>query len=129
MAINQTRPDTPLAETPEPRFVQDSIKPRQSWQRMSLEEKGNKKAQLIKEGGIEKFKKYKDSVSEDSSKKANAAFEKNASVRGMTVEQLRQSNKKDSKKSDVGVEGLVGEKNSKSSRKSPCKGGFCTGLN
>ena len=67
------RPDTPLANTPDPRFTvsQDSIKPKQTWQKMSVVEKGNKKAQLIKEGGIEKFKKYKDSVSEDANKRVN----------------------------------------------------------
>ena len=130
MALNR-RPDTPLAATPEPRFkvVNDSIKPKQSWQQMSVVEKGNKKKELIAKGGIERFQEYKDSISKDATDRVNKQFEKNAAVRGMTVEQLRQSNKKDSKKSDVGVEGLVGEKNTKSAIKSPCKGGASTGCN
>ena len=111
----QARLDTPLATTPEPR----------TWQQMSISEKGNKKVQLIKEGGIERFKSYKDSVSKDASDRLNKQFEKNAATRGMTVEQLR----KDNKKANVGIEGLLGEKNTKSTLKSPCKGGASTGCN
>ena len=121
------RRDTPLAPTPEPRFTvsQDSIKPKQTWQKMSVVEKGNKKAQLIKEGGVEKFKKYKDSISKDADERVNKAFEKNAATRRMTVEQLRNDNKKP----NVSLDGLEGESNKKVNLKSPCKGGASTGCN
>lgn len=128
MPINQRRPDTPLATSPEPRFSvsQDSIKPgKKTWQQMSAGEKGAKKTQLMKEGGIERFKSYKDSVSADANKRVNEAFEKNAATRGMTVEQLRQDNKK----ANVGLDGLGGGEDKKSARKSPCKGGTKTSCN
>lgn len=129
MTINR---DTPLSPTPEPRFtaVNDSIKPRQSWQQMSVVEKGNKKKELIAKGGIEVFNKYKDSISKDATNRVNKQFEKNAATRGMTVEQLRKDNKKD----NVSLDGLNDGKSEKSSSKggaakAPCKGGVCTGLN
>lgn len=129
MALNR---DTPLSPTPEARFtaVNDSIKPRQSWQQMSQVEKGAKKKELIGKGGIERFNKYKDSISTDATNRVNKQFEKNAATRGMTVEQLR----KDNKKPNISIEGLNDGKSEKSSSKggpakAPCKGGVCTGLN
>jgi len=101
-----------------------------TWQQMSQGEKGAKKQELIGKGGIERFNKYKDSVSTDATNRVNAAFEKNAAVRGMTVDQLR----KDNKKPNISIEGLNDGKSEKSSSKggpakAPCKGGVCTGLN
>jgi hypothetical protein len=101
-----------------------------TWQQMSQGEKGAKKKELIGKGGIERFNKYKDSVSTDATNRVNAAFEKNAAVRGMTVDQLR----KDNKKPNISIEGLNDGKSEKSSSKggpakAPCKGGVCTGLN
>jgi hypothetical protein len=122
------RDDTPLAPSPEAIFSvsQDSIKPgKKTWQQMSAGEKGAKKTQLMKEGGIERFKTYKDSVSEDANKRVNDAFEKNANTRGMTVEQLRKENKKP----NVGIDGVGSGENKKSARKSPCKGGTKTSCN
>jgi len=99
MAINQKRPDTPLAETPEPRFVQDSIKPK-TWQQMSVVEKGNKKKELIKSGGIERFIKYKDSVSTEATNRRDAEINKAASNKGMTVAEYQRWYKKNEKKPD-----------------------------
>lgn len=123
MAINQTRPDTPLAATPEPRFVQDSTKTR-TWQQMSVAEKGAKKTELIKKGGLERFKQYKDSVSADASDRANKMFEKNAATRGMTVEELRKSNARDARKGPVPQEGLeIGKACKRGATKGSCSTG------
>jgi hypothetical protein len=107
------RPDTPLASTPEP-----------TWQKMTQLEKASKVNELRQKGGNERVRQYKDSVSTDAENRRNAAFEKNAATRGMTVEQLR----KDNKKPDVKVD-YVGPSSSKGGAKSPCKGGICPGLN
>lgn len=123
MAINQTRPDTPLAATPEPRFVQDTIKTK-TWQQMSAAEKGAKKTELVKKGGLERFKQYKDSVSADASNRANAMFEKNAATRGMTVEELRKSNAKDAKRPNAPLEGLeIGKACKRGETKGSCSTG------
>lgn len=124
MAIKR---DTPLSISPEPKFtaIKDSINPRKTWQQMSVAEKGVKKKELVSKGGIGRFNDYKDSVSTDASKRANLAFEKNAATRGMTVDQLR----KDNKRPNLSIDGLAGEKNTKSSLKSPCKGGTLTSCN
>ena len=79
----------------------DTIKTKKTWQQMSQTEKGIKRQELIKSGGMAKFFQYKDSISEDASDRVNKNFEKNAATRGMTVDQLRKSNIKDSKKPDV----------------------------
>lgn len=92
------RPDTPLASTTEP-----------TWQKMTQAEKGAKKQELIKKGGIERFNQYKDSINTDAENRRNATFEKNAATRGMTVEQLR----KDNKKSNVCPDNLSGMGNDK----------------
>ena len=133
MPINQRRPDTPLASSPEARFSvsQDSIKPgKKTWQQMSAVEKGAKKTQLMKEGGIERFKTYKDSISADANKRVNEAFEKNAATRGMTVEELSKQNEKDRRKANRNDGGLNNARHRKSNGpKSPCKGGICPWLN
>lgn len=79
----------------------DTIKTKKTWQQMSQAEKGIKRQELIKSGGMAKFFQYKDSISADASDRVNKNFEKNAATRGMTVDQLRKSNIKDSKKPDV----------------------------
>jgi hypothetical protein len=124
MAIKR---DTPLSMSPEPKFtaLRDSINPRKTWQQMSVMEKGDKKKELVSKGGIGRFNEYKDSISKDAGNRVNKQFEKNAATRGMTVEQLR----KDNKKPSIGIDGLAGEKNTKSSLKSPCKGGTLTSCN
>jgi hypothetical protein len=92
MAIN--RKDIPLAATPTPRVVQDTIKPKKSWAEMTLAEKGAKKKELIASGGAKRFMQYKDSVRVATEKKIEDQFAKNAATRGMSVEQLRSANKK-----------------------------------
>jgi hypothetical protein len=95
------------------------LKQEKTWQEMSVVEKGNKKKELLKEGGMERFQKYKDSISEDATNRVNKQFEKNASTRGMTVEQLRNDNKKP----NVAEEGLnIGKDTKKSACKAAPKG-------
>jgi hypothetical protein len=128
MAINQSRPDTPLAATPEPRFVQDTIKPK-TWQQMSITEKGNKKKELIKSGGMERFIKYKDSISAEATNKREVAFNKAAANAGMSTKEYSKFLEKRSKMPDVGLDGLQGIGNKKNNNPPPCKGGVCTGVN
>lgn len=137
MAINQRRPDTPLAATPEPRFqsVQDTIRPGRSWQEMSAGERGAKKQELVKKGGIERFNQYKDSVSADARGRAAKVFDKAASDAGMSPEKYQKFLDKRGKGPDAGLEGLmIGGSSSKAGKgssapKAPCKGGICSGLN
>lgn len=105
MAINQVRPDTPLADTPQPRFVQDTIKPK-TWQRMTVTEKGAKKAELIEKGGMERFKKYKDSISTDATNRREADVDKAAANKGMTRAEYERWYKKNEKKPNSPIEGL-----------------------
>jgi hypothetical protein len=107
MAINQVRPDTPLADTPEPRFVQDTIK-QKTWQRMTVEEKGAKKAELIKKGGMERFKKYKDSVSTEATNRRESSIDKAAANKGMTRAEYERWYKKNERKPNAPMEGLCG---------------------
>lgn len=123
MAINQTRPDTPLAATPEPRFVQDTIKPK-TWQKMTVAEKGAKKAELIKKGGMERFLQYKDSVSTDATNRREAEINKAASNKGMTRAEYEKWYKKQSKKPDAPLEGL---EISKACKRGETKGSCSTG--
>lgn len=76
------------------RLRQDTIQPKKTWQQMSVVEKGEKKKELVKKGGMERFQQYKDSVSKDATDRVNKQFEKNAATRGLTVEELRSANKK-----------------------------------
>jgi len=76
-----------------------------TWQSMSQPEKASKIAELKQKGGFENVKRYKDSISTDAENRRNAAFQKNADVRGLTVEQLRQANKKDERKPDLTPKG------------------------
>jgi hypothetical protein len=112
--------------------AQDGVTAKKTWQQMSAAEKGAKKQELVKKGGMPRFTQYKDSISKDATKRINSEFEKNASNRGMTVDQLR----REGKRGDVGLDGLMtggngkeGKGKSGSSGKSPCKGGVCTSVN
>jgi len=123
MPINQRRPDTPLATSPEPRFVQDTIKPK-TWQKMTIEEKGNKKKELIKKGGMERFLQYKDSVSTEATNRRDAEINKAASNKGMTVAEYQRWYKKEAKKPDAPVEGLeIGKACKRGESKGSCSTG------
>lgn len=98
------RPDTPLAETPEPITVQDTIKPK-TWQQMSAGEKGAKKVELVKKGGMNLFLKYKDSISTDATNRREGEINKAASSKGMTRAEYEKWYKKNQKKPDVSPSG------------------------
>lgn len=80
-----------------------------TWQKMSQPEKASKISELKQKGGTDRVRQYKDSIAVDGENRRNAAFEKNAATRGMTVDQLR----KDNKKSDIPLSGLSGMGNDK----------------
>lgn len=79
--------------------VGDTIK--KTWQQMNLVERTDKKNQLFKEGGPKRYMQYKDSVRADTEKRIDEQFAKNAAIRGMTVDELKKFNSKNSKKPDV----------------------------
>lgn len=109
MAINQVRPDTPLADTPEPRFVNDTIK-QKTWQQMSVVEKGSKKNELIKKGGMQRFLQYKDSISTDATNRREAEINKSASSKGMIRAEYEKWYKKNKNKPDAPTSGLCTDK-------------------
>ena len=78
MPINQVRPDTPLADTPEPRFVQDTIKPKV----MTYAEK-RAAQEIVKQKNI----RARDSV-----------LNRQAAAKGLTREQQRTQQEKDKNK-------------------------------
>jgi len=78
MAINQVRPDTPLAATPEPRFVQDTIKPKTYAEKRAAQEVVKQKNRELREN----------------------VLNRNAAARGMTREEVRAQQEKDKKKPD-----------------------------
>lgn len=80
--------------------------PQKTWQQMTQGEKGAKKAELIKQGGFERFKQYKDSISTDATSRLDANFAKGAAKKGMTVDQYREYLAKNAKKCDVGLDGM-----------------------
>ena len=106
-----------------------------TWQQMSQGEKGAKKQELIKKGGIEAFNAYKDSVGTDIRGRAEAVLNKAAADAGMSPEKYRRYLLKISRGEDAGLEGLMTGGDSRrsgrggSAPKSPCKGGVCIGLN
>ena len=137
MEMKFKRPDTPLAATPEAKFqtAKDSIRPGRSWQQMSQEEKGAKKKELIKKGGIERFNQYKDSVSTEATGRKDAVLNKAASDAGMSPEKYQKFLRNRNSGPDAGLEGLmIGGSSKKSDTKScgpksPCKGGASIGIN
>ena len=108
MPINQRRPDTPLANSPEPRFVQDTIKPKV----MSYAEK-RAAQQLVREKNI----RARDSV-----------LNRNANARGMTRAEVQKQQKIDAKKPDAKPEGLqVGKACKRTDKKGSCSDGGTRG--
>ena len=94
-----------------------------TWQQMSQGEKGAKKQELIKKGGIKAFNAYKDSISTDATGRADAVLNKAAADAGMSPEKYIKFLQKRNSGDDAGLSGLEGEKDVKNRRKSPCKGG------
>jgi hypothetical protein len=94
MAISQ-RPDTPLAATPEPRFVNDTIKPKTPYVpgRATPEQRAAAKAKR-----------------EKNSRAIDSTFEAHASQSGMTREEYSKMLTKRSKKDDVPTSGLCTSK-------------------
>lgn len=82
--------------------------PQKTWQQMSAGEKGAKKAELIKKGGFERFRQYKDSISSDATNRLDADFERNAAKRGMTSDEYREFLAQNAKKQDAGLDGMMG---------------------
>ena len=80
-----------------------------TWQKMSQLEKAAKVSELRQKGGPERVRQYKDSVSVDATNRLNSNFERNAAIRGLTVDQLRKANKKP----DVTPDNLSGMGNDK----------------
>lgn len=122
--------------SPSAQAQQTPTEPQQkTWQQMSQGEKGAKKQELIKKGGIEAFNAYKDSVGTDIRGRAEAVLNKAAADAGMSPEKYRRYLLKISRGEDAGLEGLMtGGSSSKAGRggsapKAPCKGGVCIGLN
>jgi len=108
MPINQTRPDTPLAATPEPRFVQDTIKPKV----MTYAEK-----RAAQEVVKEKNRQARENV-----------LNRNAAARGMTREEVRAQQEKDKNKPDVQQEGLeIGKACKRGEKKGSCSTGATMG--
>ena len=97
---------------------------KKSWNQMSVAERTSKRDEVKAKEGREGWSKYMDSI-------LTANFAKGAERRGLTVDEYRKKQSKDSKKPDVGLDNLNTSNSSQksSSRKAPCKGGFCTGLN
>lgn len=103
MEINLSRPDIPLAATPEPRFVQDTIKPKTYAEKRAAQE-------IVKQQNREKRENI---------------LNRNAAARGMTREEVRAQQEKDKKKPDVQQEGLeIG----KACKRGESKGSCTTGV-
>lgn len=114
MAINQTRPDTPLAETPEPRFtaVNDSIKPKVVLTpRQKIDSIKTEKRKIL----------YKKSYDDSKEKQKGDTF-------AQWYNKFDTRTKENSKKAPEpkGERTFFARDNG---AKSPCKGGKCTGLN
>ena len=82
--------------------TQTTTPPGKTWFQMTPSERKNKQVEVKATRGREGFTKYMDSV-------VDSNFKKNADTRGLTVDQLRKSNKK----SDVPLSGLSGMGNDK----------------
>jgi hypothetical protein len=78
--------------------------PKKTWQQMTAGEKGAKKVELIKQGGMELFKKYKDSISTDATNRREAEINKAAASRGMSRDEYAKWYKSNKNKPDVGIE-------------------------
>lgn len=100
MAI--VRKDIPLGNTPEPRFVQDTIKPKV----MTYAEK-RAAQELVKQ----KNREARENI-----------LNRNANARGMTRAEVQAQQKKDAKKPDAPQEGLI-NCNKRSDKKGSCTTG------
>lgn len=78
--------------------------PKKTWQQMTAGEKGAKKVELVKKGGIELFNNYKDSISKEAMGRREAEINDAASNKGMTVAEYQRWYKKNKNKPDVGIE-------------------------
>jgi hypothetical protein len=102
----------------------DTLSVKKPWQRMTLEEKSAKKKELIKQGGMERFTQYKDSVSTSAEERRNAAFAKGAAMRGMTTAEYSKYLKRSNRRPDAPLEGL---ETSKACKRGDTKGSCSTG--
>jgi len=102
-----------------------------------IKKKGPFKGSTLKAGG--KIKKAQQGIvtsdvraaamakRQENIRKRDSILDRNAAARGMTREQVQSLQSKQKKMSDQGPS--AGDNSSSSGAKSPCKGGFCTGLN
>ncbi len=74
-----------------------------TWQKMTQAQRAAIKTQL----GPEKFKIYKDSVSEDATNRREVILNRNANARGMTRAEVQAQQEKDKKKPDAVKEDLT----------------------
>jgi hypothetical protein len=87
-----------------------------------------KKAELIKQGGFERFKQYKDSISTDATNRREADFAKAAANRGMTTAEYSKYLVKNAKKPDAQPDGLeVGKACKRGDTKGSCVDGGTRG--
>lgn len=95
-----------------------------TWQQMTQAQKAAKKAQLVKQGGFERFQQYKDSISNDATNRRDADFAKSAAIKGMSVDQYRKYLAQNAKKADAGLDGL---ETAKANKRGETKGSCSTG--
>jgi len=106
-----------------------------------IKKTGKFKGSTLKVGGVIKKAQDGDTLSPYQKKRAaqqivrqknirarDSILNRNAAARGMTREQVQAQQEKDKKKPDTRFNN-PGSNSSGSWRKSPCKGGVCTGLN
>jgi hypothetical protein len=99
-----------------------------TWQQMTQAQKAAKKAELIKQGGFERFKQYKDSISTDATNRREADFAKAAANRGMTTAEYSKYLVKNAKKPDAQPDGLeVGKACKRGEKKGSCSTGATMG--
>lgn len=99
-----------------------------TWQQMTQAQKAAKKAQLVKQGGFERFQQYKDSISNDATQRRDADFAKSAAIKGMSVDQYRDYLAKNAKRADAGLDGLeTGKANKRGEKKGSCSTGQTMG--
>jgi hypothetical protein len=110
MAINQKRPDTPLAPTPDP------TKPK-TWNQMTYAERKAAQEAAKAKGGREGFRTYMDSV-------INSNFAEGAAKRGMTTAEYSKYLEKSNRRPDAPLEGL---ETGKACRRGSTKGSCSTG--
>ena len=133
MPINQARPDTPLAATPEPMFYtqQDSIKPKSIVVPKTMQEKNDSIRDVRNKERADRIaaRAEKEKKSSEFWRKQDSTFVSEAEKRGLTREQYSRQLDKQKRKPDAQLEGLEIAGNKKNNNPPPCKGGKCTGLN